>query len=44
MKINGFGKGNTIIGLNFEKKVDFHEIMKAIPVIIIFKKRNKFDI
>ena len=31
MKTGGVGGGNTLTGLNFEKKVDFHELMKSIP-------------
>ncbi len=31
MKTGGFGGGNTLTGLSFEKKVDFNELLKAIP-------------
>jgi len=30
MKVGGVGGGNTITGLNFERKVDFHELIKSI--------------
>ncbi len=28
MKTGGLGGGNTLTGLNFEKKVDFHELIR----------------
>lgn len=31
MKTGGKGGGNTTTGLNFEKKVDFHELLKGVP-------------
>jgi len=31
MKTGGLGGSNTLTGLNFEKKVDFHELIKLIP-------------
>jgi hypothetical protein len=31
MKTGGKGGGNTITGLNFEQKVDFQELLRAIP-------------
>lgn len=31
MKTGGVGGGKTLTGLNFERKVDFHELMKSIP-------------
>jgi len=31
MKTGGFGGANTITGLNFEGKVDLHELLKKIP-------------
>lgn len=31
MKTGGVGGSNTLSGLNFERKVDFHELMKSIP-------------
>ena len=30
MKTGGLGGGNTLTGLNFEKKVDFHELIREI--------------
>lgn len=30
MRTGGLGGGNTLTGLNFEKKVDFHELIKSI--------------
>ena len=31
MKTGGVGGCNTLTGLNFEKKVDFHELIKLVP-------------
>ncbi|MBF0330243.1 MAG: hypothetical protein HQL10_13910 [Nitrospirae bacterium] len=31
MKTGGVGGGSTLTGLHFERKVDFHELLKAIP-------------
>ncbi|BCB96178.1 hypothetical protein JZK55_11000 [Dissulfurispira thermophila] len=31
MKAGGFGGGNTLTGLHFERKVDFQELIRTIP-------------
>ena len=31
MKNGGLGGASTLTGLNFEKKVDFQKLLKAIP-------------
>jgi len=41
LKSGGTGGGTTITGLNFEKKVDFHELIKAIPGYELKKVPNK---
>ena len=41
MKAGGLGGGNTLTGLNFEKKVDFHKLMKSIPGYELKKLRDK---
>jgi hypothetical protein len=41
MKIGGKGGGNTLTGLNFEKKVDFHELLSAIPGYRVEKLSDK---
>ena len=41
MKTGGVGGGNTLTGLNFEKKVDFHELMKSIPGYELKKTPHK---
>lgn len=41
MKAGGLGGGNTLTGLNFEKKVDFHKLMKLIPGYKLKKLRDK---
>lgn len=41
MKTGGQGGGSTLTGLNFEKKVDFQELLKGIPGYSIRKIPNK---
>lgn len=41
MKIGGLGGGNTLTGLNFEKKVDFNELLKMIPGYELRKVSHK---
>jgi hypothetical protein len=41
MKTGGKGGGSTLTGLNFERKVDFQELLKAIPGYNISKTGNK---
>ena len=41
MKTGGIGGGNTITGLNFEKKVDFQKLLGAIPGYEIKKNPSK---
>ncbi|MBE7414198.1 MAG: hypothetical protein HS130_02765 [Deltaproteobacteria bacterium] len=41
MKIGGSGGGNTITGLNFEKKVDFQDLLKAVPGYALKKISHK---
>lgn len=41
MKTGGIGGGNTLTGLRFERKVDFHELLKAIPGYELKKIPNK---
>ncbi len=41
MKTGGSGGGTTITGLNFEKKVDFRELITAIPGYELKKVTHK---
>lgn len=41
MKTGGVGGGNTLTGLNFEKKVDFQKLIGAIPGYEIKKISGK---
>lgn len=41
MKTGGKGGGSTLTGLNFERKVDFQELLKVIPGYSISKTGNK---
>lgn len=41
MKTGGKGGGSTLTGLNFEHKVDFQELLKAIPGYNLKKEPNK---
>lgn len=41
MKTGGVGGGNTITGLNFEKRVDFQELLRRVPGYLIEKIPNK---
>ena len=41
MKTGGVGGGNTLTGLNFEKKVDFQTLIGAIPGYEVKKVSSK---
>ena len=41
MKTGGLGGANTLTGLNFEGKVDFHKLLEKIPGYSIAKDSNK---
>lgn len=41
MKTGGKGGGRTLTGLNFEQKVDFQELLKAIPGYSVKEVANK---
>lgn len=41
MKTGGTGGGNTLTGLDFERKIDFQELLKAIPGYSVEKILNK---
>jgi hypothetical protein len=41
MKEGGVGGGNTLTGLNFENKVDFHKLITAIPGYDLMKIHGK---
>lgn len=41
MKTGGTGGGNTLTGLDFERKIDFQELLKAVPGYSVEKILNK---